>query len=347
MPTTRIKDFTTTTTSAASDDYLALDGLTNGTRKMLGSKLVAAPASTTDNAVVRYDGTAGQVQNSGVTINDSNQLTVSGGLVRIQDATNSFAATVTTASAKTVIASDFGGSSVAIRGGGSLSDGVLVDASNNTTVGGNLTVSGTGGVLLPNNTPYRINNSSGSPINVLKLDASNHAEIVAGAGGSVKLYSNGGSSGLGVNVTSTGTAILGTTTNDNAATGYVGEYVSSTVEIGSAVSLTSGAPSTVTTISLTAGDWDVEGVIYFIHGGSTVGQYYAGGINSATGFPANVGTNSALYGNLNNAFINPNVNIMSNRVSVSGTSTYYLIAQAGFTTSTLTAYGMIRARRVR
>ena len=35
-------------------------------------------ASSTDNAVARFDSTAGDVQNSGVTIDDSNNLTVPG-----------------------------------------------------------------------------------------------------------------------------------------------------------------------------------------------------------------------------------------------------------------------------
>ena len=39
MATTRIKDISTTATQAASDDYLALDGMTNGTRKILAGDL--------------------------------------------------------------------------------------------------------------------------------------------------------------------------------------------------------------------------------------------------------------------------------------------------------------------
>lgn len=43
---------------------------------------VRGPTSATDNAVARYDGTTGKlVQNSGVTIDDSGNLTVSGGTI--------------------------------------------------------------------------------------------------------------------------------------------------------------------------------------------------------------------------------------------------------------------------
>lgn len=45
MADSRINAFATTATSAASDDYLALDGTTNGTRKALWSALVAAPGA--------------------------------------------------------------------------------------------------------------------------------------------------------------------------------------------------------------------------------------------------------------------------------------------------------------
>lgn len=51
---TRIKDLTTTASSAASDDYLAIDGATNGTRKIAASSLGGASSSddvTNDSSV--------------------------------------------------------------------------------------------------------------------------------------------------------------------------------------------------------------------------------------------------------------------------------------------------------
>jgi hypothetical protein len=44
----------------------------------------------------------------------------------------------------------------------------------------------------------------------------------------------------------------------NASAGNVGEYVSTTVLVGSAVSMTTATPVTIATISLTSGDWDVS-----------------------------------------------------------------------------------------
>lgn len=51
---TRIKDLTTTASSPASDDYLAIDGATNGTRKIAASSLGGASSSddvTNDSTV--------------------------------------------------------------------------------------------------------------------------------------------------------------------------------------------------------------------------------------------------------------------------------------------------------
>lgn len=42
MANTRIKDITTTASSTASDDYLPLDGATNGTRKITPANLATS-----------------------------------------------------------------------------------------------------------------------------------------------------------------------------------------------------------------------------------------------------------------------------------------------------------------
>lgn len=41
MSNIRIKDLTTTATSPSNDDYIALDGSTNGTRKILASNMAS------------------------------------------------------------------------------------------------------------------------------------------------------------------------------------------------------------------------------------------------------------------------------------------------------------------
>lgn len=141
----------------------------------------------------------------------------------------------------------------------------------------------------------------------------------------------------------------GTTTNDNALSGQVGEYIASTVLVGSAVSLITGTAATVTSISLTAGDWDVQGNVAFSGGGSTVTTTVVAAINTtAATLPTSPG--SGAYGQMNTggtAGANNTVQAGMVRMSLATTTTVYLIADANFTTSTLSAYGFIGARRMR
>lgn len=57
--TTRVKDIPTTATTAAADDYVLLDGATNGTRKGLASNLIT-PAAAITAADITDAGTSGR-----------------------------------------------------------------------------------------------------------------------------------------------------------------------------------------------------------------------------------------------------------------------------------------------
>jgi hypothetical protein len=142
-----------------------------------------------------------------------------------------------------------------------------------------------------------------------------------------------------------GVDLQGTTTNDNAATGYVGEYVSSTVSSGSAISLSTGTAANVTSISLTAGDWDVNA--YTLFGGGAV---------TSTGIVASISTTSATIAGDSNTKYETAVQNGSSaltvippqvRVSVSGTTTVYVVARQTFSAGAPTAWGGISARRSR
>jgi hypothetical protein len=143
--------------------------------------------------------------------------------------------------------------------------------------------------------------------------------------------------------------IQGTATNDSAAAGYIGEYVSSTIVTGSSVALTTNTTANVASISLTAGDWDVTGVIDFTFGATTSYTNLQGGISITS---ATIGAQDSFF-DLENAatvptatkdpaFVCPTI-----RISIAATTTVYLVAQATFTVSTLKAYGTISARRAR
>jgi len=147
----------------------------------------------------------------------------------------------------------------------------------------------------------------------------------------------------------TSTNVLGTTTNDNAAAGYVGEFVNSTVSVGSAISLTSGTTANVTSISLTAGDWDVRGQVDYRAGATTSITILKQGISTTS---ATLGAQDTFTTNVFAAVVPTASNDIGNtfrqqRISLASTTTIYLVSNATFTPSTLSAYGTITARRVR
>lgn len=141
--------------------------------------------------------------------------------------------------------------------------------------------------------------------------------------------------------------IVGTTTNNNANAGAVGEILNGTSTGGV---LTSNVAANATSVILTAGDWDVEGLVSFVAAGSTVVSGVNSGISTSSsafqsitagllnifGFSAALGTGTTAV-----------IPAPETRISLSATTTVYLVAQATFTVSTMTCNGFIRARRVR
>lgn len=144
----------------------------------------------------------------------------------------------------------------------------------------------------------------------------------------------------------TTSGIVGTTTNNDAAAGKVGEYVSSSVAIN-AVSLSTATAANVTSISLTAGDWDVRGNIVYSPSGTTSITLMNGGISSTS---ATLPATNLYVGWAGSATVPPGLlgfEQAQQRFSLSGTTTIYLVTSATFTVSTLTAGGTLTARRVR
>lgn len=141
--------------------------------------------------------------------------------------------------------------------------------------------------------------------------------------------------------------LVGVTTNSDAPAGAVGEFVSSTIASGSAVALTTGTATNVTSISLSAGDWDVTGIISFLQAGGTTVTTYVGSISlvSSTG---GGDTQSTVYTTgLSSAGTNGSAPLPTVRFALATTTTVYLVGFANFGGSTLSAFGTIRARRMR
>ena len=130
--------------------------------------------------------------------------------------------------------------------------------------------------------------------------------------------------------------IVGTTTNDNATAGDVGEFIDSTATIST--SLTSGTAVQAATINLTAGDWDAWGCVGFNGNSTTVVNGIQVGVSATTATIPSAGTTAVstngAYGTT--AFNAVAVNQCTGpiRVSVASTTAYYLNARIYFSGST-------------
>lgn len=141
--------------------------------------------------------------------------------------------------------------------------------------------------------------------------------------------------------------VLGTTTNDNAAAGRLGEYIESV--IGATNFPTSTNLGDLTSISLTAGDWDVSALLVATANSATV-TTFEGGIsttsgNSGTGLV--IGSNRILQAGPVHSVNLASVSIPNYRMSLSATTTVYFKYSATYSVATPQGEGRISARRVR
>ena len=138
--------------------------------------------------------------------------------------------------------------------------------------------------------------------------------------------------------------IVGTTTNNNANAGSVGEFPTPANLTG--VSLSTGVAANVSSISLTAGDWEVSGSIQFVPAATTTVQVITGGVTSSS---ATLPTSAALT-LIQSTLATGALEIIPvpvQRFSLASTTTVYIVAQATFGVSTMTAGGFLHVRRVR
>jgi len=144
--------------------------------------------------------------------------------------------------------------------------------------------------------------------------------------------------------------VTGTTTNDSVAAGTVGEYIESlsSANVNSAADVTF---DDLISISLTAGDWDVSAFVGWENNGATWNRYEIGisatSGNSSTGLVQGQTWSINLFGSTSSTMsVNPV--IPQFRISLSGTTTYYLKRRAGFSAGTPRTTGArLCARRVR
>lgn len=129
----------------------------------------------------------------------------------------------------------------------------------------------------------------------------------------------------------------------------IGEYIESSVAQGSAIALTTATTANITSIVLTPGDWNVFGVVGLLPAASTSITTRSGGSSATSATLGALGSFFAspsaatVPGAVGQVHVIPTVRV---QVAAGSSTTIYLVAQSTFTVSTMSAYGLISARRI-
>jgi hypothetical protein len=222
-------------------------------------------------------------------------------------------------------------------------------------------IASTAYVLTSYATPPAIGNTTANSANFTSLGTNglatlssvttSSATISGGAINSTSVGATTPSSGSFTTLASSGTftpsstsGIVGTTTNNNVNTGGVGEYLTNQTNT---VSLTTGTPTNITSVSLTAGDWDVSGILNTVPAGTTTTSAISMSINTVSATIGGFALGATLYQYAATAGLQTTVPTGTARISLATTTTVFLVASVGFAISTMSSNGFIRARRVR
>lgn len=126
-------------------------------------------------------------------------------------------------------------------------------------------------------------------------------------------------------------------------------FVESTVLAGSAVSLTTAVSADVTTITLTAGEWDVYGNVGYISNTGTLATVLSCGISTESATLPNLpneGGSAQFALDFSAGLLTNVLPVGRRRINIAADTDIYLVAKAIFTVSTMSAYGYIGARRI-
>lgn len=141
-------------------------------------------------------------------------------------------------------------------------------------------------------------------------------------------------------------SMQGVTDGSAAAAGFVGEFVQALLDAASAVTLANNTVSNVLSISLTAGDWDVDGSLNFSSTVATV----TGGAAGITATSATLPTDGSEVcdGVLSSLLTSASgVTMPRKRISIATTTTIYAVGRKTFAVGAVKAYGCMSARRIR
>lgn len=167
------------------------------------------------------------------------------------------------------------------------------------------------------------------------------------AGSGPQVNAGGSDTNIPLNLVGKGTSgvnVHGFTDGTDASTGNVGEFPTPTNLTG--VSLTTGTAANASSISLTAGTWDVQCTALFAPASTTTATSFGVGISTTSAtFGAN-GTYSSYVTSMAANTGNPSLNSPISHIKVTSTTTVYCVSNANFATSTMTVSGYLRAIRV-
>jgi hypothetical protein len=151
-------------------------------------------------------------------------------------------------------------------------------------------------------------------------------------------------------------AVPGVADGSNANAGLVGEYQSSLLTSGSAVTIATSSAANITSISLTAGDWDLYAEAFFKTTSGSVTNAItvisnATAETSATALQIPADGFDFAYRNINSgapaAGFALSGGALRTRASSASSATYFLNTALNFSSPNVMAYGGMRARRVR
>ncbi len=176
--------------------------------------------------------------------------------------------------------------------------------------------------------------------------------VVAITSGTISQFSFSGATGTTLNVnristqsTSSGVAIRGTGTNDLAIIGDVGESSSTALAAARNVAPTTQFTS-LSTVTLTAGDWILSGMCYFSGAaGTQVACAISANANNTTTDHV-VGQNAA-FGPPSVATYDTSIAIPPWRISINTATAYYIKSRTDFASGTPTTRGSMLAIRIR
>jgi len=137
----------------------------------------------------------------------------------------------------------------------------------------------------------------------------------------------------------------GKATGAAAAAGEIGEIMTSTIAVGSAVSLTTATPANITSLPLTAGAWEIRAVPDANLGAATITDFQAGISPTTATFGAqdtSIKTPLALTAHTD-AYGFPCPTVI---VNLAAPTTYYLVASATFSAGAVGGFGTLEARRI-